>query len=133
MPDNQFEEIFSFFRSFDLRIWPIVLFIWLIQWACCALSQRLSTRNSNQKPLSVFEMAWQVLRLQLLQSRELQMTVNASYKFSLSVFGFFQCYLLLGLFSSFLLAALIRPPIKQEEPLSFLINGLNSGQYRFIG
>jgi hypothetical protein len=59
--------------------------------------------------------------------------MNASFKLSMSIFSFFQCYILLGLFSSFILASLIKPHVIIDDPIDLLINGVGNGHYELAG
>lgn len=80
-----------------------------------------------------FQVAWQVLRLQLHQSHNAMKQPNAGARLSLSVFAFFQCYLMLSLFSSLILISSISlHHTETDNPIDLLINGVRSGRYRFV-
>ncbi|KAI6192364.1 hypothetical protein M3Y97_00329700 [Aphelenchoides bicaudatus] len=79
------------------------------------------------------KVAWQVLRLQLHQSHNAMKQPNAGARLSLSVFAFFQCYLMLSLFSSLILISSISlHHTETDNPIDLLINGVRSGRYRFV-
>lgn len=51
----------------------------------------------------------------------------------MSIFSFFQGYILLGLFSCFILASTLKPRQIHDNPIDLLVNRVRDKEYRLVG
>ncbi|KAI6174514.1 hypothetical protein M3Y97_00999200 [Aphelenchoides bicaudatus] len=109
---QKYDQTWSFFETYDSYTWISLGIAWLIQWLLCVTFRHVESRLSGQGSTRLSESAWQILRIQLLQPEQVPFRTKAG-KFSLFLFSLVQCTLLLGIFSSFILASILHP--KQSD------------------
>ncbi|KAI6238624.1 hypothetical protein M3Y99_00666700 [Aphelenchoides fujianensis] len=107
-------QMLSFFETYDQFTWLSFLLAWTLQFVFCVCAQRCEAHLTRRKASSVAELAWRLLRLMLLQPEVVKLETKAG-KFSLFVFSLVHGSVLLGVFSSFVLANIIHSSRVQRD------------------
>ncbi|KAI6184866.1 hypothetical protein M3Y97_00642400 [Aphelenchoides bicaudatus] len=125
-PDGQMEQMFSFFQTYEQCVWMAFGVMLILQWIFCMFVQKLETRAGWKKQTSVVDSAWQLFRL-LLQQPDKFPVQSTLGKLSIYIYSLLQCTILLGLFSSFILASIIKPKAELEDPIHNMIDKIKTG------
>ncbi|KAI6184865.1 hypothetical protein M3Y97_00642300 [Aphelenchoides bicaudatus] len=104
---------------------------WIFLLVFCQLVRYFESHTLKVKPPSLAECAWSILRLQLLQPEEVQFH-SFSGNFAICVFSLFQCSILLGVFSSFILASIITRKPDFSDPMIEMIKSIKSGEFYMV-
>uniref|UniRef100_A0A1I7SCN2 PBPb domain-containing protein n=1 Tax=Bursaphelenchus xylophilus TaxID=6326 RepID=A0A1I7SCN2_BURXY len=115
LPRDDWNKYFAFFQSYHYSAWIGIVTALLVQCALCIFVNRIEARvQKRDSTESVFELAWQMLRLQLMQSETLQHSLTAG-KISMVIFSLIQCTVVMGVLSSYIFSNLVRP----KPPIPF--------------
>ncbi|KAI6238790.1 hypothetical protein M3Y99_00661100 [Aphelenchoides fujianensis] len=109
---QQFDQLWSFFHTYDVWVWAAIGVVWIAQLLACAVC------------------AWQTLRILLQQPVSFRFRSRAG-KLSLMLFSLLQ-FAILGIYSSFVLLAIIRRPAPEPLDVEAVIRHLKRGEYRFV-
>ncbi|KAI6195742.1 hypothetical protein M3Y94_01023400 [Aphelenchoides besseyi] len=129
--EHNLTQMWSFFRTYDSKIWLLFAAAILAQWAFCVLVRRFEAYTLKQKPIGVLECGWQVVRLQLLQPEKVNFQCLCG-SFSVCLYSILQCSILLGVFGSFILASIIRPLPHISDPIVQLIHSIKKGEHFLV-
>ncbi|KAI6171627.1 hypothetical protein M3Y98_00883600 [Aphelenchoides besseyi] len=129
--DHNLTQMWSFFRTYDTKIWLLFAAAVLAQWAFCVLVRRFEAYTLKEKPVSVLECGWQVIRLQLIQPEKVNFQCLCG-SFSVCLYSILQCSILLGVFGSFILASIIRPMPHVADPIAQLVHSIEIGEHFLV-
>ncbi|KAI6195765.1 hypothetical protein M3Y94_01026400 [Aphelenchoides besseyi] len=124
-------QMWSFFKTYDTNVWLLFAAAILAQWAFCVLVRRFEAYTLKQKPISVLECGWQVVRLQLIQPEKVNFQCLCG-SFSMCLYSILQCSILLGVFGSFILASIIRPLPHISDPIVQLVHSIEIGEHFLV-
>ncbi|KAI6238627.1 hypothetical protein M3Y99_00667000 [Aphelenchoides fujianensis] len=105
--EHQYRKIWAFFETYDSFVWTAFVIVWLLQWALGVLVHHVEAAMLKRTKPSAAETAWRILRIQLLQPEAFECFTLAG-KSSMVLFSLIQCSILLGLYSSWILANIIQ-------------------------
>ncbi|CAD5211172.1 unnamed protein product [Bursaphelenchus okinawaensis] len=130
---NLNSDIWSFFRTYTNTTWNVILIALFLQISFCVLIRFFEANVICTQRISVLESSWQMLRLQLMQPEKIYFKSLAG-RFSIMIFSLVQCAVLLGVFSSWILASIIRDaaPHTPFESMDKFIKGLAARKYYMV-
>ncbi|KAI6219853.1 hypothetical protein M3Y99_01632700 [Aphelenchoides fujianensis] len=127
---QQFDQLWSFFHTYDVWVWAAIGVVWIAQFVACAVIFKAEATILRGRRRGLAACAWQTLRILLQQSASFAFKCRAG-KFSLMLFSLLQ-YAILGIYSSFVLLAIIRRPSPEPLDVGAVIRHLERGEYRFV-
>ncbi|KAI6170325.1 hypothetical protein M3Y98_01227900 [Aphelenchoides besseyi] len=128
---QSFIQMWSFFKTYDRNTWIAFAAAVLAQWIFFVLVRRFEAYKLKQKPTSVLDCAWVVIRLQLLQPEKIDFQCICGL-FSCLVYSLLQCSILLGVFGSFILVSIIRPLPYISDPIAGLVQSIKLGNHYMV-
>ncbi|KAI6192789.1 PBPb domain-containing protein [Aphelenchoides fujianensis] len=128
---NDLDHLWSFFGPYRPETWAFMLVAWLVQMLACVVMSRVEARITNERPAAFFDTAWRVCRVVLLQPEQIPFRTKAG-KFSLLVFSFLQCILILGVFASLILASMLAHHPSTYQKIAGLIRHLQRNEYHLV-
>ncbi|KAI6174516.1 hypothetical protein M3Y97_00999400 [Aphelenchoides bicaudatus] len=120
---RKFTKIWAFFSNYDHYVWTAFVIVWLLQWMLGLLVQQMEANISGQKAPPLLESTWKFLRMLLRQPERLR-CCSWGGKVSIFLFAFVQCTVLLGLYSSLILANIIKSNDKEVETVGTILDQL---------
>ncbi|KAI6233301.1 hypothetical protein M3Y99_00923800 [Aphelenchoides fujianensis] len=127
---QQFDQLWSFFYPYDVWVWAAIGVVWIAQFVACAVVCRAEVSLNREKRSGIATCAWQTLRILLQQPAPFPFKCKTG-KFSLMLFSLLQ-YAILGIYSSFVLLAIIKRPSSEPLDVEAVIRHLQRGEYRFV-
>ncbi|KAI6230275.1 hypothetical protein M3Y99_01083100 [Aphelenchoides fujianensis] len=130
MKSGKYEHMWSFFETYGLSTWAGMAGAWLIQLLFCVLVRQAEAKLSGMRPLPVSESAWQVFRVGMMQPEKVHFRLSSG-KVAFFFFSLLQGTVLLKIFSSIILASMIR---WHEEPDSMreILHHLEKRDYYLV-
>ncbi|KAH7702733.1 Protein W02A2.5 [Aphelenchoides avenae] len=132
--------MWNVFNPYSFWTWMAILAMFVIQAVVCMVVLRTEVTMKMRKSMAPFEAPWKLLRLQLLQPNVFLYSRAGEYfpathtsfpasflgKFTVTIFAFVQCAILLSLYQSWLLTAILRPadsrPFKSADALLYMVD-----------
>ncbi|KAI6192350.1 PBPb domain-containing protein [Aphelenchoides bicaudatus] len=129
--ENSLTSIFDFFAVYNWKTWLLMgaaLFFFII---IGALTRYVEYRLSLRKTPRLTDVAWRMLRLQLIQYQKIDYRLMAG-SFSLLVFAFLQVTIIISLYQSWIISSVVRTRTFFPFNVDDLPTLLKEGRYKFV-
>ncbi|CAD5215479.1 unnamed protein product [Bursaphelenchus xylophilus] len=125
-------SMWSFFRTYSSNTWLAILVALVVQIMVCTCIRYFEASFTKQKPITVVESGWQMLRLQLMQPEKIYFKSIAG-RLSILLFSLVQCAVLLGVFSTWILSSIITESIENPiDRLGLILRQIRDGKKTMI-
>ncbi|KAI6180140.1 hypothetical protein M3Y98_00687300 [Aphelenchoides besseyi] len=105
--DTSLSAIFDFFKVYDTITWFNLIAVFIIFTLIGLLVRQVEWRLGFRPRIRGFELIWSMIRLELLQYHGISYHL-VSGNTSLLVFAFFQCAIIINLYSTYIITSVVR-------------------------
>ncbi|KAI6204529.1 hypothetical protein M3Y94_00685000 [Aphelenchoides besseyi] len=112
--DTSLSSIFDFFKVYGTKTWLNLIAVFVVFTLIGLLVRRVEWRLGFRPRIRGFELMWSMVRLELLQHHGIHYHL-VSGNTSLLVFAFFQCAIIINLYSTYIITSVVRA----KNPLPF--------------
>ncbi|KAI6193414.1 hypothetical protein M3Y96_01015200 [Aphelenchoides besseyi] len=127
--EAKYEKIWSFFATYDNKTWIALGVAWILQFVFCLITYCCESNLTQQSTPSPAEVAWRILRIMLMQPDNVEFKTKSG-KLSLFFFSLLQGTVLLGVYSSCILANIIHSnQNRHPETMAKLLQDLQNNEF----
>ncbi|KAI6224068.1 hypothetical protein M3Y95_00844200 [Aphelenchoides besseyi] len=127
--EGKYDKIWGFFSTYDNKTWIALAIAWILQFVFCLIAYCCEANLTQQSPPNPAEVAWRILRIMLMQPDNVEFKTKSG-KFSLFFFSLLQGTVLLGVYSSCILANIIHSnQSRSPETMAKLLQDLRNNEF----